>query len=644
MKKYTLAVLLLCFYGVSLSFAQIVNGDFESWSNTTLNSWTTIDNGIIVTKELTNIHTNTSASVKVTTKTQDKTDIRQTISIVSGHEYTISVWIKHTEGNIKARLFRDGFAGYSDKNNTSWQQITSVFTATKTEIEIGLRFYDQTGFDGSEIVYIDDFRIIDNTTTVILNWDSNIFSESKKNDGSIQNTIGALLLGDTFKNGTLELNTDFITTNIPSGLTVSITTVSSTQVSVTLTGFATNHTSSNNITDMGIEFTDNAFENSNAKSVINSSKQDININFYDNYTNKLLITEIYYNPPESGSDSLEFIEIYNNDTVTINLKDYMISSAIDYTFGNISIKEGDYIVIAKDSVSILNTFGVNVNEWTSGVLNNTSEIIKLMTPDNELIDSVKYSNKKSWADANGTGYSLVLCNYNLDNSLPKNWVLSTNYVDTNSNGVKIYASPLHTDTIYNINPILNWDKNIFKESLNNKGSFDDTITIQLSDEIFIKSEINLTENTHFTTSNIPNGLCVNIYTLNDTTAYITLQGKTTTNNDIDDLTITFLDTAFSRGTAHIVSGYSKDNLIIDYRNITYCKSDVYNSVLIYPNPATNVLYVNNSIIKTEILDINGRKILTTTNNIININSLKKGIYLVKLSSNSILKVEKLIIK
>ena len=39
----------------------------------------------------------------------------------------------------------------------------------------------------------------------------------------------------------------------------------------------------------------------------------------------LVITEIMYNSPESGTDSLEFIEIYNNDVMAVNLLDYKIS-------------------------------------------------------------------------------------------------------------------------------------------------------------------------------------------------------------------------------------------------------------------------------------------------------------------------------
>ncbi|MDP4281463.1 MAG: lamin tail domain-containing protein, partial [Bacteroidota bacterium] len=47
---------------------------------------------------------------------------------------------------------------------------------------------------------------------------------------------------------------------------------------------------------------------------------------------KIVISEIMYNPPESGQDSLEFIELYNNDTAAINLHNYYFSNGIQYTF------------------------------------------------------------------------------------------------------------------------------------------------------------------------------------------------------------------------------------------------------------------------------------------------------------------------
>lgn len=165
--RFTLRSLLvfLLFVGFStLSLSQniVVNGDFESWTGGVPDGWTTIDAGITVTEETTIINGGgSSASVDVTTDAQADTDLRQTISVVGGTEYDVSVWVYHTEGNLKARLYIDGYLNYSDNTITgSWQEMTYSYTPSADgSIEVGLRFYDQTGFDGAEIVYVDDYVI-----------------------------------------------------------------------------------------------------------------------------------------------------------------------------------------------------------------------------------------------------------------------------------------------------------------------------------------------------------------------------------------------------------------------------------------------------------------------------------------------------
>ena len=166
-KKYSLVLIVfLCsfFYG----YGQIVsNGDLESWTGSTPDSWTTIEAGITTAEETTIIHGgSSSASINVTTDAQDNTDFRQTVSLINGHDYTWSVWIRHTEGNIRARAYIGAYLDYSSASNvTSWQQLTGNFIAISTSLEIGLRFYDQIGFDGAEIVYVDDFVLTDNSAS-----------------------------------------------------------------------------------------------------------------------------------------------------------------------------------------------------------------------------------------------------------------------------------------------------------------------------------------------------------------------------------------------------------------------------------------------------------------------------------------------
>lgn len=159
------ALIAFCaFFSLQLNAQMVSNGDFESWTSGTPDSWTTIDGGITVSQETTIIHQGSSAlSVNVTTGAQENTDFQKLVSVIAGHTYSVSCFVYHTEGNIKARLYVDGFLAFSNNSQTAaWQEITDTYVASATgEIVVGLRFYDQTGFDGAEIVYVDDFTLTD---------------------------------------------------------------------------------------------------------------------------------------------------------------------------------------------------------------------------------------------------------------------------------------------------------------------------------------------------------------------------------------------------------------------------------------------------------------------------------------------------
>ncbi|MED5425773.1 MAG: endonuclease [Pseudomonadota bacterium] len=145
----------------AIAMGQVSNGDFETWTSGAPNSWSTIDSGISVAENsVYSFSGSKSAAVTVNTTTQGSTDFRQTINVTAGQNYEFSVRLYHTEGAVKARLYVDGYQGYSDNSLTgNWQQLTFSYSATASkEIEVGLRFYDQTGFDGSETVYVDAFE------------------------------------------------------------------------------------------------------------------------------------------------------------------------------------------------------------------------------------------------------------------------------------------------------------------------------------------------------------------------------------------------------------------------------------------------------------------------------------------------------
>lgn len=142
-------------------YANVENGSFENWTGGAPDNWTTIDSGISLSQSTSQKTGGTSsAAINVNTGTQGSTDFRQSVDVVAGQPYAVSVWLRHTEGGVKARLYVNGYQGYSTSSLVNqWQQLSYSYTPTASgSIEVGLRFYDEAGFDGSEIVYVDDFE------------------------------------------------------------------------------------------------------------------------------------------------------------------------------------------------------------------------------------------------------------------------------------------------------------------------------------------------------------------------------------------------------------------------------------------------------------------------------------------------------
>lgn len=156
MKKITFLILL----PVIITFGQ--NGDFESWTNGLPDYWTIIGQGLSVKEENVIIRSgNTSAAVIVNTTNQNITQFQKIFNVVQDNSYNFSVYVYHTEGNVKARLYLNSSEMFSDNTIINeWQELKGTINANETgAYQVGLLFFDQEGFDGSEIIYVDDFTV-----------------------------------------------------------------------------------------------------------------------------------------------------------------------------------------------------------------------------------------------------------------------------------------------------------------------------------------------------------------------------------------------------------------------------------------------------------------------------------------------------
>ena len=98
--------------------------------------------------------------------------------------------------------------------------------------------------------------IIDFQDPASISYSSTSLNEAASNTGMIDETITFTLTGDTFDT---DLTGDIVATNVPSGLSAVFTRNSDTQVTLSFTGTANNHSSSNNIGNLTITFQNNAF-------------------------------------------------------------------------------------------------------------------------------------------------------------------------------------------------------------------------------------------------------------------------------------------------------------------------------------------------------------------------------------------------
>lgn len=156
----------------------------------------------------------------------------------------------------------------------------------------------------------------------------------------------------------------------------------------------------------------------------------------------VLITEIMYNPPESGTDSLEFIELYNRGSDTAQLAGYSFSAGIDFVFPPMELLPGSFLQVARQADVFEQMYSCSALEWTSGVLSNSGERITLIDARGQLVDEVEYGASGDWpAGANGNGASLVFCDVQMNNDLPENWFASVEVVGVNTNMDTVFASP-----------------------------------------------------------------------------------------------------------------------------------------------------------------------------------------------------------
>jgi len=164
----------------------------------------------------------------------------------------------------------------------------------------------------------------------------------------------------------------------------------------------------------------------------------------------LVISKINYNPAPSGtyvSDSLEYIEITNNGTQTVNLTGiYFREPGFTYQFpANATINANGKIILASNSGSYKAFYGTTPFGQFTRNLSDKSQKMVLADAFGNTIDTVEYTDSAPWpTEADGKGSYLELIDLNTDNSLSSNWKASGNTTgleDLAANSSTVYPVP-----------------------------------------------------------------------------------------------------------------------------------------------------------------------------------------------------------
>lgn len=168
----------------------------------------------------------------------------------------------------------------------------------------------------------------------------------------------------------------------------------------------------------------------------------------------LVFTEIHFHPgqTEDPQENLEFVEIYNDDSIVVDLSGHRFSSGLDFTFPDRTfLPARSYLVVCRNVEAVTAHYGIdNAIGDFSGRLDNTGEWIRLVNPMGSTVAETRYRNggegtfgADAGAAADGTGLTLAISSFFGDTRNPDTWVRSSQLGGTP--GAPNFPAPLPND-------------------------------------------------------------------------------------------------------------------------------------------------------------------------------------------------------
>ena len=140
----------------------------------------------------------------------------------------------------------------------------------------------------------------------------------------------------------------------------------------------------------------------------------------------VVFNELMYHPP-TNEVALEWVELYNQMAVDVDMSGWSIEGGIHYRFPEATvIAGGGYLVVAVSPVDLVAATGLtNVLGPFTGRLSNAGDTLQLRNNNDRLMDELSYGVEGAWpVGPDGSGVSLAKRDADSASTRPENWTVS----------------------------------------------------------------------------------------------------------------------------------------------------------------------------------------------------------------------------
>ncbi len=141
----------------------------------------------------------------------------------------------------------------------------------------------------------------------------------------------------------------------------------------------------------------------------------------------VVFNEVMYHPPNDDDGALEWIELYNQMAVNLDISKWTIEGGVDFSFPDNTIIPGfGYLVVAGDPAALESQSGyADALGPLVGRLDNGGERITLINNNDRVMNEIDYDDQGRWpVGPDGLGATLAKRDPNAGSKAPENWATS----------------------------------------------------------------------------------------------------------------------------------------------------------------------------------------------------------------------------